>query len=215
MERIKLFKGDDTDFNDGEFLIIRLETDTTLDGFKASFRLGSFVQEFADLTSKALRVVIPHETTKQFPIGNLNGTLRLEDSLGRYQTITNTIPFAITKEVFTREPQEIVLPTPENYPVTITLSLISGDYENFVNKPSINGMTLSGNKTSEELKLAFVYEQGEASDIWEITHNMDKYPSVTVVDSANTVVIGHVTYNDRNQLTVRFNGTFKGKAYLN
>ncbi len=215
MERIKLFKGDDTDFNDGEFLIIRLETDTTLDGFKASFRLGSFVQEFADLTSKTLRVVIPHETTKQFPIGNLNGTLRLEDSLGRYQTITNTIPFAITKEVFTREPQEIVLPTPENYPVTITLSLISGDYENFVNKPSINGMTLSGNKTSEELKLAFVYEQGEASDIWEITHNMDKYPSVTVVDSANTVVIGHVTYNDRNQLTVRFNGTFKGKAYLN
>jgi len=215
MERIKLFKGDDTDFNDGEFLIIRLETDTTLDGFKASFRLGSFVQEFADLTSKTLRVVIPHETTKQFPIGNLNGTLRLEDSLGRYQTITNTIPFAITKEVFTREPQEIVLPTPENYPVTITLSLISGDYENFVNKPSINGMTLSGNKTSEELKLAFVYEQGEASDIWEIIHNMDKYPSVTVVDSANTVVIGHVTYNDRNQLTVRFNGTFKGKAYLN
>ena len=215
MERIKLFKGDDTDFNDGEFLIIRLETDTTLNGFKASFRLGSFVQEFADITSKTLRVVIPHATTKQFPIGNLNGTLRLEDSLGRYQTITNTIPFAITKEVFTREPQEIVLPTPENYPVTITLSLISGDYENFVNKPSINGMTLSGNKTSEELKLAFVYEQGEASDIWEITHNMDKYPSVTVVDSANTVVIGHVTYNDRNQLTVRFNGTFKGKAYLN
>ena len=215
MERIKLFKGDDTDFNDGEFLIIRLETDTTLDGFKASFRLGSFVQEFADLTSKTLRVVIPHEITKQFPIGNLNGTLRLEDSLGRYQTITNTIPFAITKEVFTREPQEIVLPTPENYPVTITLSLISGDYENFVNKPSINGMTLSGNKTSEELKLAFVYEQGEASDIWEITHNMDKYPSVTVVDSANTVVIGHITYIDRNQLIVRFNGTFKGKAYLN
>ena len=215
MERIKLFKGDDTDFNESEFLIIRLETNATLEGFKASFRLGSFVQDFADITSKTLKVVIPHATTKQFPVGNLNGTLRLEDSLGRYQTITNTIPFAITKEVFTRESEEIVLPTPENYPITITLSLLSGDYDNFIHKPSINGVTLTGNKTSEELKLAFIYTQGEASDTWVIDHELDKYPSVTVVDSANTVVIGHITYIDRNQLIVRFNGTFKGKAYLN
>ena len=92
MERIKLFKGDDTDFNESEFLIIRLDTNASLEGFKASFRLGSFVQDFADITSKTLKIVIPHATTKQFPVGNLNGTLRLEDSLGRYQTITNTIP---------------------------------------------------------------------------------------------------------------------------
>ena len=215
MERIKLFKGDDTDFNDADFLTIYLETDTSLVGFKATFRLGSFVQEFADITSKALKVVIPHEVTKQFPVGNLNGMLRLEDSSRRLQTVTNTIPFAITKEVFTREAQEIVLPMPDNYPIAITLRLLSNDYEDFVNKPSINGVVLTGNKTSEELKLAFVYTQGEASATWVIDHELDKYPSVTVVDSANTVVVGHVTYIDRNQLIVRFNGTFKGKAYLN
>ena len=45
MERIKLFKGDDTDFNESEFLIIRLDTNASLEGFKASFRLGSFVQD--------------------------------------------------------------------------------------------------------------------------------------------------------------------------
>ncbi|GEM_PF-581163 len=215
MERIKLFKGDDTDFNESEFLIIRLETNAALNGFKATFRLGSFVQEFADIASKTLKINIPHAITKQFPVGYLNGTLRFEDTSGRYQTISNTIPFEITKEVFTREPREIILPTPENYPITITLSLLSGDYDNFINKPSINGVTLSGNNTSEELKLAYVYTQGEAADTWTINHGLDKYPSVTVVDSANTVVIGHITYNDRNQLTVRFNGTFKGKAYLN
>ena len=215
MERIKLFKGDDTDFNGADFLTIYLDTTTSLAGFKATFRLGSFVQEFADITSKALKVVIPHEVTKQFPVGNLNGMLRLEDSSGRLQTVTNTIPFAITKEVFTRETQEIVLPMPDNYPIAITLRLLSNDYEDFINKPSINGVILTGNKTSEELKLAFVYEQGEASDTWVIDHDLDKYPSVTVVDSANTVVVGHITYIDRNQLIVRFNGTFKGKAYLN
>ena len=215
MERIKLFKGDDTDFNESEFLIIRLNTTVALDGFKASFRLGSFVQNFADITNKTLNIIIPHAITKQFPIGYLNGTLRIEDTSGRYQTICNTIPFEITKEVFTRESREIVLPMPDNYPITITLSLYSGNYDDFVNKPSINGVTLSGNKTSEELKLAYVYTQGEAADTWVIEHNLDKYPSVTVVDSANTVVIGHIIYNDRNQLTVRFNGTFKGKAYLN
>lgn len=215
MERIKLFKGDDTDFNGNKFLTIYLDTTTSLTGFKAKFRLGSFVQEFADITSKTLQVVIPHEVTRQFPVGNLNGMLRLEDSSGRLQTVTNTIPFAITKEVFTQEEQEIILPMPDNYPISITLQLLSDNYEDFINKPSINGVILTGNKTSAELKLAFVYDQGTASDTWVIDHELDKYPSVTVVDSANTVVVGHITYIDRNQLIVRFNGTFKGKAYLN
>ena len=215
MERIKLFKGDVTDFNGNKFLTIYLDTTTSLTGFKAKFRLGSFVQEFADITSKTLQVVIPHEVTRQFPVGNLNGMLRLEDSSGRLQTVTNTIPFAITKEVFTQEEQEIILPMPDNYPISITLQLLSDNYEDFINKPSINGVILTGNKTSAELKLAFVYDKGTASDTWVIDHELDKYPSVTVVDSANTVVVGHITYIDRNQLIVRFNGTFKGKAYLN
>ena len=150
MERIKLFKGDDTDFNGNNFLTIYLDTTTSLTGFKATFRLGSFVQEFADITSKTLKVVIPHEVTKQFPVGNLNGMLRLEDSSGRLQTVTNTIPFAITKEVFTQEEQEIILPMPDNYPISITLRLLSDNYEDFINKPSINGVILTGNKTSEE-----------------------------------------------------------------
>lgn len=215
MERIKLFKGDDTDFNGADFLTICLETTASLTGFKATFRLGSFVQEFSDITSKNLKIVIPHSFTKQFPVGKLNGSLRLEDKSGRWQTVTNSIPFKITKEVFTQEKQEIFLPMPEHYPIGITLRLLSNDYEDFINKPTINGITLTGNNTSETLKLAYVHEQGQSSDSWNIHHELDKYPSVTVVDSANTVVMGHIVYKDRNQLTVYFNGNFKGKAYLN
>lgn len=89
------------------------------------------------------------------------------------------------------------------------------DYEKLTNKPTLNGEVITGDKTSFDYKLAYVYEQGEASDTWSITHNLNRHPSVTVVDSADTVVVGYVTYLDDNSLEIKFNGAFKGKAYLN
>lgn len=61
----------------------------------------------------------------------------------------------------------------------------------------------------------YIFEQGIASDEWIIEHNLDKYPSVTVVDSADNTVIGYVTYDNENTITIKFNAAFKGKAYLN
>lgn len=61
----------------------------------------------------------------------------------------------------------------------------------------------------------FVFEQGIASDTWEITHNLNKYPSVTVVDSAGNEVIAEVVYTDTNNCVVTMTAAFKGKAYLN
>lgn len=61
----------------------------------------------------------------------------------------------------------------------------------------------------------FIHVQGSASASWIIEHNLEKYPSVTVVTSAGTVVVGDVIYNNENVVTVTFNGAFKGKAYLN
>lgn len=50
---------------------------------------------------------------------------------------------------------------------------------------------------------------------WVITHNLNKFPSVTVVDSSNREVIGEITYTDFNSLSITFSGGFSGKAYLN
>lgn len=61
----------------------------------------------------------------------------------------------------------------------------------------------------------YTHNQPTASNIWTITHNLNKYPSVTVVDSANNVVIGDVTFTDTNVLVVNFGSSFGGKAYLN
>lgn len=61
----------------------------------------------------------------------------------------------------------------------------------------------------------YVHDQGSASAEWVITHNLGKYCSVTVVDTANTVVIGEVEYNSVNQVTLTFKSAFAGKAYFN
>ena len=61
----------------------------------------------------------------------------------------------------------------------------------------------------------YIHTQGEAAAVWIIEHNLEKYPSVTIVTSAGTVVVGDIMYNNENIITITFNGAFKGKAYLN
>ena len=65
----------------------------------------------------------------------------------------------------------------------------------------------------------FVFTQGIAASTWTIQHNMNKFPSVGVVDTINVangqLYYGDVKYIDSNNLTVTFAAPFSGKAYLN
>lgn len=61
----------------------------------------------------------------------------------------------------------------------------------------------------------YVHSQNTASNNWTINHNLGKYPAVSVVDSANSVVEGNVIYTSQNQCVVQFKNTFSGKAYCN
>jgi len=63
--------------------------------------------------------------------------------------------------------------------------------------------------------LHFTYVQGVAATTWNIQHNLGKFPSITVIDTANTVVTGEYTYDDINNVTLTFSAGFAGKAYLN
>jgi hypothetical protein len=59
-----------------------------------------------------------------------------------------------------------------------------------------------------------VHTQGAAGTTWTINHTLGGKPSVTIVDSAGTVVIGDVTYISNTQITVEFSAAFSGFAYL-
>jgi hypothetical protein len=61
----------------------------------------------------------------------------------------------------------------------------------------------------------FEYVQLVPSATWEIQHDLNKFPSVSVVNDNNILMYGETTYVDNNNLTITFSGGFSGKAYLN
>ena len=61
----------------------------------------------------------------------------------------------------------------------------------------------------------FIFTQAVADTVWNVNHNLGKFPSITVIDTANTVVAGEYTYIDNNNVTLTFSAAFAGKAYLN
>jgi hypothetical protein len=61
----------------------------------------------------------------------------------------------------------------------------------------------------------YSFDQLTPSDNWTITHGLNKFPSVTIVDSSGNIVIGDVRYISYNELEVSFSAGFSGKAYLN
>ena len=61
----------------------------------------------------------------------------------------------------------------------------------------------------------FTFNQAVASTEWQINHGLNKYPSVTIVDSGNNIVIGDIEYIDKNNVKCTFSSAFSGSAYLN
>ena len=98
----------------------------------------------------------------------------------------------------------------ENF-YNIDLTFISGnggleDREDYL-------ISLLGYKSTNDK--TFIYTQSVASDVWEVTHNLEKYPSVSVVDSAKSAVYGNIEYINANELTITFSAPFSGQAFMN
>jgi hypothetical protein len=93
----------------------------------------------------------------------------------------------------------------------VTFSYIEGHGVLVVNK--FYGLAIyagldDGDKT-------FVYVQASAANPWNISHNLNKFPSVSMVLSTGQAGIADVTYIDENNLTITFSGDESGKAYIN
>lgn len=72
------------------------------------------------------------------------------------------------------------------------------------------GIFLKGSKDKH-----YRHVQGASTNFWVIPHNLGKFPSVVVKDSAGTTVIGEINYVDENNITLIFSGAFSGEAFLN
>lgn len=63
--------------------------------------------------------------------------------------------------------------------------------------------------------LTFLHVQGTASAVWTITHNLGKYPSVSVLDTLHEEIEAEVDHLDTNNTVVTFAGPTSGSATLN
>jgi hypothetical protein len=65
------------------------------------------------------------------------------------------------------------------------------------------------------IQTTFVYNQASADTIWNISHNLGRFPSTTIVDNLGRELLAEVTYLDANLLSVAFDVPVSGTAYLN
>tara|TARA_R110002012_G_scaffold25464_4_gene84334 strand:+ start:5056 stop:5400 length:345 start_codon:yes stop_codon:yes gene_type:complete len=72
---------------------------------------------------------------------------------------------------------------------------------------------MSSNQSSTDKN--YVHNQIASSASWVVNHNLNKFSSVVVVDSAGTVVTGEIVYDSVNTVTLSFSAPFSGKAYFN
>lgn len=81
---------------------------------------------------------------------------------------------------------------------------------------TITGALYLGGGTGTGSDKTYLHTQSIAADVWNIAHNLSKKPSVTVIDSSGSVLLGEITYNDNNSLTINFGGVeVTGIATLN
>jgi len=61
----------------------------------------------------------------------------------------------------------------------------------------------------------FTHTQSSSSAEWTIAHNLGYRPGgVSIVDSAENVVMGDIVHSSDNQIVINFSSAFTGKAYL-
>jgi|TARA_R110000803_G_scaffold99220_1_gene167265 hypothetical protein len=102
--------------------------------------------------------------------------------------------------------------TTDFWNIGLTHVVSSGSLENtkdyFISLLTYNATGSAGDKN-------FVFTQAASSAVWTVTHNLNKYCAVSVVDTAGTVVNGRVEYDSLNQVTITFSAAFSGQAFCN
>ena len=95
----------------------------------------------------------------------------------------------------------------------------TNNYNALLNKPSINGVTLTSNKTLVDLKLLYEEEITTASNSWSIQHNLNTEWHklfINIIDSDNDIIYGDidVANSTKNLLVIKFNTPIAGKITI-
>lgn len=86
---------------------------------------------------------------------------------------------------------------------------------NAVSLSTTTANTVTVNSSGASNDAHFEYIQSNASDQWDITHNLGKKPAVSVHDSNGYEVIAIVHHMSLNRVIIEFKVPTFGRAYFN
>ena len=153
---------------------------------------------FSDITSLIVSV---NDISPQYVVNFLNYLVGSQILISEQNDVNNFGHYSIVSYVITANP---------NY-YLMTLALIGSNGAAVVDEYYDMALfTLSDGSDK-----SYVFVQGVPATTWTIQHDLQKFPSITVIDTADTVVIGQYTYINNNNVTLTFSAGFAGKAYLN
>lgn len=59
-----------------------------------------------------------------------------------------------------------------------------------------------------------IFVQGSPDDEWIVAHGLNRWPCVTVIDTAGSAIEGDITYLDDDTIQINFTAPFAGRAFL-
>ena len=170
----------------------------------------------------------PGNGTISFPLGGGDNTpfsaitnLVVSTTDMSTQNVVNFLNYIVDSEILLTEQSRIS--TFGNYKITgytvmanpnfyeLTLEYIGG-FGN-ITKDLYYDITFFKEDTVNDKN--FVYIQTVPTATWNIVHNLNKYPSVSVVNINNITMYGEIAYINENELKIEFSAGFSGKAYMN
>ena len=143
------------------------------------------------------------DRTPQNVVPFLNYLIDSDILIGEQNDITNFGHYKVT--AYTINPNNNSF-----YNISLTYLGGNGSIEKEKYYDIVN-FTLAGSEGDK----SYIFTQANPNTVWTVNHNLDKFPSVSVVDTSNTMVEGLTEYTDSNTLTITFTAGFAGKAYLN
>lgn len=82
---------------------------------------------------------------------------------------------------------------------------------------TVLGVNPQGSFASVAARLAnynYLHTQSTPSTTWTINHNLNRYPSVSTIDSSGNLMYGAVQYTSLNTVVITFGAAISGTASL-
>lgn len=194
--KIELIKGDDTDFLNQVFLIISFKTNLDLSNYKCRFSIEnaySLIKSY-EIQNNTIEINLDKTVSSTIEVGKHRCNLKLIDSLNRLKTIYYF-------DIYVKDEYDPSISLQNEYEIEIKLDDGISKYKNYeeqLNKPSINNVELIGNKTLDELGVTDLIDSKLKDYVTkdDLRLSLQKYAEITDIPDARE----YATVDDFNRL---------------